>query len=512
MTSVAALLVALLPALLPLPVAPQVGSKGDGFDYLKQGKPSFARTAFRNQLKRNPGDLRAQGGLGLAELALGNDDAACGALLEAIEKGSTDAAVRLGLARAFLRRARSRLAVGRGDEEETRYFLLDAQQQAERAAALAPTDPQPYVVAAEALLELAELDGAKAAIEKATARGLDVAGQRRLSGQLAYHVARQQMEAGEAADYEAAKRALETLIADDPKSAELRLRLGDLHHAFEQWSAALAAWKGAFEIEPFDRPTLDLVLAYLKVPELAAAARATLESALAAAEKRVAGNDPRPGYALFCVGQARLFAREWEAAGELFRKARALDESLVLPCALGLAEAAFRTQKYDEAAREWKAAFAADREGARALLHHLGTHATVAAALQYLADVEVKRKAAEPARDLFGIAWLLLPDDPDVCNNYAFLCRETGQHAPSWEAYAHLIELAPEQPRYLNDAALILQDYLKKDFALARSLYERAIAAADALISDPLTPQVAREMAQSAKTDATNNLARLPRQ
>ena len=512
MTALAALLVAwLAPLLAALPVA-QVGSKGDGFDYLKQGKPSFARTAFRNQLKRNPGDLRAQGGIGLAELALGNDDAACTALLVAIEKGANDAAVRLGLARAFLRRARSRLAVGRGGEEETRYFLLDAQNQAERAAALAPADPQPWVVAAEALLELADVDGARAAIERATARGLDAAGQRHLSGQLAYHIARQQIESGVVADYETAKRALETLIATEPKSAELRLRLGDLHHAFEQWEAALSAWKSAFEIEPFDRPTLDLVLAYLKVPELAAAARATLETALSAAEKRVTGNDPRPSYALFCVGQARLFARDWEPAAELFRKARALDDALVLPCALGMAEAAFRTQKYDEAAREWTTAFAADREGARALLHHLGTHSTVAAAIQYLADVEVKRKAAEPARDLFGIAWLLMPDDADVCNNYAFLCRETGQHEQSWTAYSHLIELEPEQPRYLNDAALILQDYVKKDFALARSLYERAIAAADALISDPLTPQVTREMAQSAKTDASNNLARLARQ
>ncbi len=497
--------------LIALLTTPQVGARGDGFDYLKQGKPAFARTAFKNQMKRAPGDVRAQGGLGLAELALGNDDAACSALLDAIARGANDADLRLGLARTFLRRARSRVAIGRGEEEETRYFLLDAQNQAERAAALAPTDPQPWVVAAEALLELRDFEGARAAKAQAEQRGLDRAGQRTLSGQIAYHVARQQVEAGADADYEEAKNALETLIRDDPKSAELRLRLGDLHHAFEHWTEALAAWKGAFEIEPFDRPTLDLVLAYLKVPDLAQAARATLEAALTAAEKRVSGNDPRPGYALFCVGQARLFAREWEPAATLFKKARALDESLVLPCALGMAEAAFRTQKFDDAAREWKTAFAADREGGRALLLHLGTQATVAAALQFLADQEVKKKAADSARDLFGIAWLLAPEDQNVCNNYAFLCRETGQYEPSWEAYSHLIELAPEQPRFLNDAALILQDYLKKDLALAGSLYERAIAAADALIADPLTSQVTREMAQSAKTDATNNLARLKR-
>ncbi|MBM4014693.1 MAG: tetratricopeptide repeat protein [Planctomycetes bacterium] len=491
-------------------LALQVVARGDGFDYLKQGKPAFARTAFRNQLKRDPSDPRALGGLGLAELALGNDQAACTTLLEALAAGQKGPEVRLGLGRACLRLARARLAVGLGDDDSLRYLLADAEDQARQSAALAPADPQPWVVVVEACLEQGAFGRAEEAAAEAERRGLDAKAVKALRGQLAYYAVREQVAAGSETDYVAAKDALLALIRDDPGSAELRLRLGDLHHAFGQWQEALTAWKGAFVLEPFDRPALDLVLAYLKVPALADAARATLEAAADAAQKRVTGNDPRPAYALFCVGQARLFARELDAATTLFRKARNLDDTLVLQCSLGLAEAAFKTQQFEEAATEWKRAFAADHAGAVALLHHLGTATTVSGGLQYLASVAVKKQQAGEARELLAAAFGLQPDDPVVCNDYAFLCRETGKHAESWEAYARLIELQPENPRYLNDAALILQDYLKKDLALARSLYERAIECADRLLGDPLVPQASKELAASARTDASNNLRRLP--
>ena len=58
----------------------------DGWEFLAKGKPSFARTAFTNQLKRTPDDARSKVGLGLAELALGKPDVACTILLEAIQR------------------------------------------------------------------------------------------------------------------------------------------------------------------------------------------------------------------------------------------------------------------------------------------------------------------------------------------------------------------------------------------------------------------------------------------
>ncbi len=114
------LALALVAASLALGAAPT-----DGWEFLAKGKPSFARTAFTNQLKRTPDDARAHVGLGLAELALGNADAVCTILLDAIKTSPDDRDAHLGLARAFLLRARHRLATGR-DDDETRFLLLDA--------------------------------------------------------------------------------------------------------------------------------------------------------------------------------------------------------------------------------------------------------------------------------------------------------------------------------------------------------------------------------------------------
>src|SRR6185503_14177424 len=83
-------------------LAPLLAPRGDGWEFLKAGKPAFARTAFQNQLKRTPGDVRARAGLAQAELALGNADGACQMLLECVQADGKDAVSRLGLARAFL--------------------------------------------------------------------------------------------------------------------------------------------------------------------------------------------------------------------------------------------------------------------------------------------------------------------------------------------------------------------------------------------------------------------------
>jgi tetratricopeptide (TPR) repeat protein len=154
-------------ALLLLLARPAPAS--DGWEYLAKGKPSFARTAFTNQLKRSPDDARAHVGLGLSELALGNSDKACEILLDSIKRSPEDRDAHLGLARSLLLRARRRIAAGRGEEEETRYFLLDAQNQAERAADLKRDDPEAWVVVTEARLELGKFEEAERSISEASA-------------------------------------------------------------------------------------------------------------------------------------------------------------------------------------------------------------------------------------------------------------------------------------------------------------------------------------------------------
>jgi len=440
----------------------------DGWEFLAKGKPNFARTAFANQLKRTPDDARALVGLGIAELTLGNSDKACEILLDAIKKSPEDRDAHLGLARCFLLRARRRIATGRGDEDETKYFLLDAQNQAERAAALKGDDPDAWVVVTEALLELGKFEQAERSIAEAEKRGLDATRKRRLRGELSYFMVASRAEEGTDASYEEAKSALEALIHEDPGAAELRLRLGDLNHAFGRWNEALEAWERGLSIEPFDRATLDTVLTYLRVPELRAKARLVLESAAATAEKLAGGSDPRPAYAIMCVGHCKLLERDLDGATALFKKAQKLDPTLEVQCSLGLADADFRGQRFDEAAAAYKAAFHADHAGAKALVLQIGQQANLAGSLQFLARQARAKGKNDDARDLLEIAVEFEAENAAVWNDFAFLCRETGKAQKAWEAYSKTIELAPDNPRYLNDAALILQDYLKKDFPRAR--------------------------------------------
>jgi tetratricopeptide (TPR) repeat protein len=499
-----ALALAVLAAALARAAAPT-----DGWEFLAKGKPSFARTAFTNQLKRTPDDDRAKVGLGLAELALGKPDAACTVLLDAIQRVPDDRDAHLGLARAFLLRARQRVATGHQDDE-TRFLLLDAESQGERAAELAPADPEAWVVVAEARLEQGKFDRAETAIGEAEKRGLDVARKRRLRGELSYFLVASGAQEGGEEKFAEARDTLQALLREDPGATEIRLRLGDLCHAYGKWNEALDAWQAALVVEPFDRPTLDLLLTYLRAPELRPRARAAIESIAAAAERIAGGTDPRPAYAIMCVGQCRLLDRDLEGATLQFKRAQKLDPTLEVECSLGLADADYHRQHYDEAAAAFLRAFKANRTAATTLIVQVGTGPNVSASLQFLARRALEKGRKDEARELLAIAVEFEAENARLWNDLAFLCRETGKAQESWTAYARTIELAPDNPRYLNDAALVLQDYLKKDLARARQLYERAIAAADKVIADATATQVVRDAAADARKDATANLARLP--
>ena len=68
------------------------------------------------------------------------------------------------------------------------------------------------------------------------------------------------------------------------------------------------------------------------------------------------------------------------------------------------------------------------------------------------------------------------------------------------------MERAPEDPRILNDSALILQYHLKRNPELARKIYKKAIKCAKKILKS--RDRTAREKAdaRSALKDARNNL------
>ncbi|MGH7152134.1 MAG: hypothetical protein ACREIU_15620, partial [Planctomycetota bacterium] len=133
----------------------------------------------------------------------------------------------------------------------------------------------------------------------------------------------------------------------------------------------------------------------------------------------------------------------------------------------------------------------------------------LARTLFLLGDRAFRDGRLEDARDLFGLVTSLDPADPAAWNNRAFLCRQTGRYEDAWRAYLGALRLRRDDPRLLNDAAIILHYNLGRDPRLASALYERAIECAGVLLLDPAVSSSARAEALAARKDAEENLRRL---
>lgn len=79
----------------------------------------------------------------------------------------------------------------------------------------------------------------------------------------------------------------------------------------------------------------------------------------------------------------------------------------------------------------------------------------------------------------------------------------------SYEAYVRAYELAPDKPHLLNDGAVLLHYYLGRDLELAKQMYEQSQEQAVALIEGGTLDGYDLELAQTARRDSLNNLARL---
>ncbi|MEX1025347.1 MAG: tetratricopeptide repeat protein [Planctomycetota bacterium] len=79
----------------------------------------------------------------------------------------------------------------------------------------------------------------------------------------------------------------------------------------------------------------------------------------------------------------------------------------------------------------------------------------------------------------------------------------------AYRAYLRSLDLSPEDPQVLNDTAVMLHYYLKRDLDEARAMYVRAGELADAELAKPRLAASDRERFQIAKRDAVNNLRAL---
>ena len=81
----------------------------------------------------------------------------------------------------------------------------------------------------------------------------------------------------------------------------------------------------------------------------------------------------------------------------------------------------------------------------------------------------------------------------------------------SVSAYEEACRLSPDRPHLINDHAVVLQYYLKRDWERAREMYEEARAMARRVLAGEELSAADRELAEQALQNATRNLAELDR-
>jgi tetratricopeptide (TPR) repeat protein len=94
----------------------------------------------------------------------------------------------------------------------------------------------------------------------------------------------------------------------------------------------------------------------------------------------------------------------------------------------------------------------------------------------------------DKAREISRQLTMLVPDRADLWNNYGLVCRDSGQFEESFRAYRRAMALAPDDPRVVNDTALILLYHLHRDLDLCERWLVRAV-------------DLARDAMEKAKAD-----------
>jgi len=217
------------------------------------------------------------------------------------------------------------------------------------------------------------------------------------------------------------------------------------------------------------------------------------------------------GVLQFHVGRAQLEGLQFKEARASFEQAIANNptaKNANYYCFL----AAYYLNDFD-AAENFAAEYArASAPGFADVLRALETtqRVQIADMVRYLGDRAYSQKRIDNSRDLNHVT-ACLKDSADAWNNHAFLCRETKQFQQAYDSYLHAIEKEPNSPQLWNDGGVVLQYHLpnEKNLAKARTMYEKALQLAKAVLADKKATEQARKFATEARDNARANLLEL---
>jgi tetratricopeptide (TPR) repeat protein len=101
------------------------------------------------------------------------------------------------------------------------------------------------------------------------------------------------------------------------------------------------------------------------------------------------------------------------------------------------------------------------------------------------------------------------PGNAENWNNWGYFARECAKYEESYLAYRRSLALDPQNPRYLNDTALILMYHLNRDLDRAQQWLEQAIAICDEEMHDSGKTNSRRAEDEVTIGDAYGNLINL---
>jgi tetratricopeptide (TPR) repeat protein len=249
---------------------------------------------------------------------------------------------------------------------------------------------------------------------------------------------------------------------------------------------------------------------------------AALEAGAAGFREHFGASDPRDATLLWWLGWARFAQRQRDQAEEAFLAA--------LEKAPGFANAWYYVALVRYDAKDYAGALEALRKGweidPTAILRETALDPVNSVAkLEYVIGWCVEEERLEDAALLARICAETFPDEPRHWNNVALFQRDLGdrlRHADeevdparlqalfedAYQAYGRALALTPEDPQLLNDRAVMLHYYLRRDQDVALELYRQAEELARRALDGELSADD-RERYRTALRDARNNEAAL---
>lgn len=503
--------------LAPLPLQGQDQPPAPGaraFKLLDRGKAEEALAAFRAALEIHPGDASLLIGAGRSALLAGLNSDAVRFLIDAARIAPERYEALYFEAKAFS--ALGRELFGSGEMNEGAIMIEDGTNLYRSAAALRPRAFEPHLEMADNLAFLGDFEEADKAAREALSLSPGNLRALLIRGDAAYARFRQVAASGAQAKkvktyWQEAMNIYREANRIAPRDPGPFMGMGALFEADKKWDASSDAYGKALVLDPELLHGYNRLIVFLGDAEHREALVAVLEKVIADIGKKYPGQKAKKATPLYYCGYAFFLNHDYEAAIKAYTASYRSRREYTGGALYYIARSWYALNDFGKAARFFQKLFTEAPDDFEFFLAQDRERDNVILTLSFLSNHVYNEGDRKAARDLLCGLLLVKKDSAVHFNNYAFLCRETGKYEEAYAAYEHAVELDPQNPRLLNDTALILHYHLGRDLDHAEALYRQAVKEAQRILRDDEAGSGEKDSAREALRDATNNLKLLKR-